>query len=67
MFHISGVFTAAFDTHLEWLIVKGISDFANGEQVNAETKKGSEGVGMGIFPLSDFSPHSTAISAPGTC
>ena len=37
MFHISGVFTAAFDTHLELLIVKGISDFANGEQVNAES------------------------------
>ena len=35
MLHISGVFTAAFDTQLEWLIVKGIADFADGEQVNA--------------------------------
>ena len=33
-FHILGVFTAAFDTQLEWLIVKGIADFADGEQVN---------------------------------
>ena len=37
MFHILGVFTAAFDTQLEWLIVKGIADFADGEQVNAES------------------------------
>ena len=37
MFHISGVLTAAFDTQLEWLIVKGIADFADGEQVNAES------------------------------
>ena len=36
MFHISGVLTAAYDTQLEWLIVKGIADFADGEQVNAE-------------------------------
>ena len=36
MFHILGVFTTAFDTQLEWLIVKGIADFADGEQVNAE-------------------------------
>ena len=35
MFHISGVFTAAYDTQLEWLIVKGIADFADGKQVNA--------------------------------
>ena len=35
VFHILGVFTAAFDTQLEWLIVKGIADFADGEQVNA--------------------------------
>ena len=37
MFHISGVLTAAYDTQLEWLIVKGIADFAGGEQVNAES------------------------------
>ena len=37
MFHISGVLTAAYDTQLEWLIVKGIADFADGEQVNAES------------------------------
>ena len=37
VFYISGVFTAAFDTQLEWLIVKGIADFADGAQVNAES------------------------------
>ena len=37
MFHISGVLTAAYDTQLEWLIVKGIADFADGEQVNVES------------------------------
>ena len=37
MFHILGVFTAAFDTQLEWLVVKGIADFADGEQVNEES------------------------------
>ena len=37
VFHISGVFTAAFDTQLEWLTVKGIADFADGEQVHAES------------------------------
>ena len=35
VFHISGVLTAAYDTQLEWLIVKGIADFADGEKVNA--------------------------------
>ena len=35
VFHILGVFTAAFDTQLEWLIVKGIADFANGEQATS--------------------------------
>ena len=35
VFYISGVFTAAFDTQLEWLIVKGIADFSDGGQVNA--------------------------------
>ena len=37
VFHISGVFTAAFDSQLEWLIVKGIADFADGEQTTAES------------------------------
>ena len=37
MFHISGVLTAAYDTQLELLIVKGIADFVDGEQVNAES------------------------------
>ena len=32
-----GIDTAAFDNQLEWLIVKGIADFADGEQVNAES------------------------------
>ena len=35
VFHIPGVFTAAFDSQLEWLIVKGIADFADGEQATA--------------------------------
>ena len=39
VFHILGVFTAAYDTQLEWLIVKGIADFADGEQVNAGSWK----------------------------
>ena len=39
MFPISGVFTAAFDSQLEWLIVKGIADFADGEQATAERWK----------------------------
>ena len=37
VFHVSGVFTAAFDSQLEWLIVKGIADFADGEQATAES------------------------------
>ena len=28
MFWITGVFTAAFDSGIEWLIVKGIADYA---------------------------------------
>ena len=39
VFHISGVFTAAFDTQMEWLTIKGIADFADGEQVHAESWK----------------------------
>ena len=30
-----GVFTAAFDNQFEWLVVKGIADYADGEQVNS--------------------------------
>ena len=37
MFIFSGVSTAAYETQLEWLIVKGIADFADGEQVNARS------------------------------
>ena len=37
VFYISGVFTAAFDSQLEWLIVKGIADFADGEKATAES------------------------------
>ena len=35
-FHVLVVFAAAFDSHPEWLIVKGIADFVGAEQVNAE-------------------------------
>ena len=31
-----GVFTAAFDCQIEWLIVKGIADYADGSQVPSE-------------------------------
>ena len=37
VFQILGVFSAAYDTQLEWLIVKGIADFANGEQATSES------------------------------
>ena len=29
---ITGLFTAAFDDQVEWLIVKGISNFADGDE-----------------------------------
>ena len=37
-FHICllGIFTAAFDTQIEWLIVKGIADYADCAQLTSE-------------------------------
>ncbi|CAH3119605.1 unnamed protein product [Porites lobata] len=32
-----GVFTAAFDCQIEWLIVKGIADYADGSQLTSES------------------------------
>ena len=32
-----GVFTAAFDCQIEWLIVKGIADYADGSQLRSES------------------------------
>ena len=32
-----GVFTAAFDCQIEWLIVKGITDYADGSQLPSES------------------------------
>ncbi|CAH3191351.1 unnamed protein product [Porites evermanni] len=34
---ILGVFTAAFDCQIEWLIVKGIADYAGGSQLASES------------------------------
>ena len=36
-FFFSGVYAAAFDNELEWLIVKGISDFAGSPESARET------------------------------
>ena len=36
MICVAGIFTAAFDCQIEWLIVKGIADYADGAEV---TKK----------------------------
>ena len=33
---VLGVFTAAFDTQIEWLIVKGIADYADCAQLTSE-------------------------------
>ena len=33
----TGVFAAAFDCQIEWLIVKGIADFADGSQLASES------------------------------
>ena len=33
----TGVFTAAFDCGIEWLIVKGIADYAGGSQLTSES------------------------------
>ena len=35
MYWIAGIFTAAFDNQIEWLIVKGISDYADGAEGTA--------------------------------
>ena len=37
LFHIAGIFTAAFDDQIEWLIVKGIADYADGAKLTAES------------------------------
>ena len=37
MYCITGIFTAAFDNQIEWLIVKGISDYADGAEGTAES------------------------------
>ena len=34
---LTGVFTAAFDCQIEWLIVKGIADYADGSQLASES------------------------------
>ena len=36
MFCITGVFTAAFEDQIEWLIVKGIADYADGDESTTE-------------------------------
>ena len=36
-FFFTGVFTAAFDCQIEWLIVKGIADYADGSQLSSES------------------------------
>ena len=36
-FVIAGTFTAAFDDHIEWLIVKGIADYADGSELSQES------------------------------
>ena len=38
MFWITGVFTAAFDSGIEWLIVKGIADYADSSSAQQNTK-----------------------------
>ena len=37
LFCVSGIFTVAFDSQIEWLMVKGIADFADGVPLNAES------------------------------
>ncbi len=36
VFYFSGVFTAAFDDQIEWLVVKGIADYADGTECVSE-------------------------------
>ena len=38
MFWITGVFTAAFDSGIEWLIVKGIADYAGSSSTQQNAK-----------------------------
>ena len=38
MFWITGVFTAAFDSEIEWLIVKGIADYADSSSTQQNAK-----------------------------
>ena len=38
MFWITGVFTAAFDSGIEWLIVKGIADYADSSSTQQNAK-----------------------------
>ena len=38
-FGFAGVFTAAFDSGIEWLIVKGISDYAHSSCAQQNTKR----------------------------
>ncbi len=37
MFCFPGVFTAAFDDQIEWLVVKGITDYADGTECVSES------------------------------
>ena len=37
MTFFAGIFTAAFDNQIEWLIVKGICDYADGAEGTAES------------------------------
>ena len=34
---VAGIFTAAFDSQIEWLIVKGVADYADGSQLTADS------------------------------
>ena len=36
-FIFTGVFTTAFDCQIEWLIAKGIADYADGSQLASES------------------------------
>ena len=35
--YVAGVFTVAYDCGIEWLIVKGIADYAGGAELTAES------------------------------
>ena len=36
-FFVSGIFAAAYDDQIEWLIVKGTADYADGAELTAES------------------------------